>query len=502
MNKALRRFSYIQILCFVSLIGWTHQVTAKGKQPNIIVFLIDDMGWQETSIPFHTERTALNDRFKTPNMERLADEGMIFTQAYASAVCSPSRVSLITGTNPARHGVTCWTLFKDKSPERNHQTLKCADWNVNGLTTDKGVAHSFQWDKTLPVALKEAGYYTIHVGKAHFGAVDTPGEDPINIGFDKNIGGHAAGGPGSYHGDNNFSAVWRKGMKIWDVPHLDKYHGQEINLTEALTREANLTIEDAVEKGKPFFLHMSHYGVHAPWEADRRFVQKYLDAGLEERLANHASMIESMDKSLGDMMDKLEDLGIEKETIIVFISDNGAPSQMTRNRPLRGHKITPYEGGIRVPMIVKWPGVTKKTSRNDYPVIIQDVYASVVDWAKSGEYAALTEDSKTFVPLVKGKKATGTDRALIWHYPNFYDMEPYSKIREGDCKLIYFYKDQRTELYDLKNDVGEANNLVEQKPTKAMQLKGKLSKYLRSVHADRSRLKETGQLVKWPDGKK
>lgn len=470
---------------------------SKSSQPNIIIFLVDDMGWQETSVPFHNERTELNDRFKTPNMERLADKGMIFTQAYASAICSPSRVSLITGTNPARHNVTCWTLFKDKSPEREHKTLKNADWNLNGLSSDNELGRSFYWESCLPEVLKKAGYYTMHIGKAHFGAKDTPGADPLNIGFDLNIAGHAAGGPGSYHGDKNFSAVWRKGMDVWDVPHLEKYHGQEINLTDVLTHEANRAIEKAVEMGQPFFLHMSHYGIHAPWEADRRFVQKYLDAGLPELLANHASMVEGMDHSLGAIMDKLEDLGIEDETIIVFISDNGAPSQMTRNLPLRGHKVTPYEGGIRVPMIVKWPGVTKKAMRNNHPIAIQDVYASIVEWAKAEDYVVPIDDTQSFLPLIKDKKHTWRDRALIWHYPNFYDVEPYSIIRKGNWKLIHFYHDGHNELYDLTADIGEQNNKADEEPQIVIELANELRNYLQEVEACRPYWKETGELVPW-----
>lgn len=472
--------------------------TTRISKPNIIVFLVDDMGWQETSVRFHTEKTSLNERFHTPNMERLAEKGMIFTQAYASAVCSPSRVSLITGTNPAQHGVTCWTLRKDKSPERKDKILDQSNWNLNGLSPEPGIERSFYFQQNLPKLLKQAGYHTIHAGKAHFGAKDTPGENPVNIGFDVNIAGHAAGGPGSYHGDKNFSAVWRKGSDIWDVPGLEKYHGQKINLTEALTLEANNAIEKAVQEGKPFFLHMSHYTVHAPWEADRRFVQKYLDAGLHKTLANHASMIESMDKSLGDIMDKVKALGIEDNTILVFISDNGAPSQMTPNLPLRGHKITAYEGGTRVPMIVKWPGVTTKTERNNHPVIIQDIYSSVLEWTGLSELQPELTDSHSFLPLLQGESLIA-DRQFIWHYPNLYDQPPFSSIRQGDWKLIYFYTDQHHELYNLKEDIGETNNLAKENPEKVKRLAAGLGNYLRKAKAGRPVLKRTGELVPWPD---
>ncbi|MCL3779481.1 DUF4976 domain-containing protein [Prolixibacteraceae bacterium JC049] len=485
-------------LALLSSVGFTQSTNAQNnstQKPNIIVFLVDDMGWQETSVPFHTEKTPLNERFHTPNMERLANNGMRFTQAYASAVCSPSRVSLITGTNPARHGVTCWTLFKGKSPERNHKTLKRADWNVNGLTTQQGVPHSFCWEQTLPNVLKQAGYYTMHIGKAHFGAIDTPGADPINIGFDLNIGGHAAGGPGSYHGDKDFSAKWRKGWPVWDVPGLGQYHGKAINLTEALTLEANKAIEQSVKNKKPFFLHMAHYGVHAPWEPDRRFVQKYLDAGLDTLLANHASMIESMDKSLGDIMQKLKELKIDQQTIILFISDNGAPSQMTRNRPLRGHKITPYEGGIRVPMIVKWPGESNCTGTTDQPVLIQDVYPTVIQWAGATQHMPNIEDNQSIVPIIRHK--TQKTRSLIWHYPNFYDVEPFSVIRKKDWKLIYRYNDNHFELYNLKNDISERNDLAKREPKRVKKLAKELTQYLKRVKAHRP-FKGTNP-ASWPD---
>lgn len=495
-----RKMVWIKWSMLLSVFLFLQCETSKDKiiKPNIIVFLVDDMGWQETSLQFHTEKTELNERFHTPNMERLAEKGMMFTQAYASAVCSPSRVSLITGTNPAQHGVTCWTLFKDKSPERSDEHLSSADWNLNGLSTEPGIDKTFYFAETLPKLLKQGGYHTIHVGKAHFGAKDTPGEDPISIGFDVNIGGHAAGGPGSFHGDKNFSAVWRDGMKVWDVPHLEKYHGQAINLTEALTIEANAALEAAVQTQKPFFLHMSHYTVHAPWEADRRFVQKYIDMGLNERLANHASMIESMDKSLGDIMNKVKELGIEDNTIIVFISDNGAPSQMTRNLPLRGHKITPYEGGVRVPMIVDWPGVTAKASRNNHPVIIQDIFASALAWAGVPELLPEINDSESFLPLLKGK-AMKSDRQFIWHYPNFYDVQPFSIIREGDWKLIYHYSNQSFELYNLNEDIGESNNLADTNPDKRKSLAKSLGAYLKKVEAHRPTFKSSGALVPWPD---
>ena len=204
----------------------------KVPKPNIIVFLVDDMGWQETSVPFFDRITALNRRYRTPNMERMAAHGVKFTQAYASAVCSPSRISLLTGMNAARHRVTNWTLRKNVSPDNPSPLFDPPNWNLNGVSTD-GNPERTQRATPLPSLLRGAGYRTIHVGKAHFGAKSTPGENPLNLGFDVNIAGHAAGGPGSYWGEKNFSAAWRTNPPdlIWNIPGLEAYHGKNTQCT-------------------------------------------------------------------------------------------------------------------------------------------------------------------------------------------------------------------------------------------------------------------------------
>ena len=318
-----------------SILGTTSLIA--NDKPNIIFFLVDDMGWQETSVAFHADRTWLNNNYNTPNMERLELQSMKFTQAYACPLSSPTRVSLMTGQNAARHKVTNWTLFKDLSPDRHTKNDKVSEseWNVNGMSMEAGINNTLYVSETLPSILKEAGYKTIHVGKAHWGAIGTPGENPLNLGFDVNIAGHAAGGPGSYHGTRNFSADFRNGGAEWDVPGLEKYHGKDINITEALTLEATLEMERAIDEKKPFYLYMSHYAIHAPWEEDTRFLDKYKQMGLTDFEAIYASMLESMDKSLGDLMQHVRRLGIEENTIIIFMSDNGQPRQAKMYPPLR-----------------------------------------------------------------------------------------------------------------------------------------------------------------------
>ncbi len=469
------------------------------QKPNIIFFFVDDMGWQDTSVPFYNQATKLNELYQTPNMERLAAEGMKFTQAYACAVCSPSRISLMTGLNSARHKVTNWTLRKNKSPDWEHPVIQPPTWNMNGMSPVQGVEKTVHVI-TLPMLLQKESYRTIHAGKAHFGAKGTPGEDPLNLGFDVNIAGHAAGGPGSYLGKYNFSAAWRNADLIWDVPGLSQYHGQDIFLTEALTIEANKAIDRCVSEGKPFYLYMSHYAIHAPWEKDDRFYQKYIDLGLNEFNATYASMIEGMDKSLGDIMAHLKNLGIENNTIMVFMSDNGQPSQAALNEPLRGHKLLPYEGGVRVPLIVKWPEVTDAGSVCNEYVIIEDIFPTFLEMAGIQDYKQIGEkiDGVSFVHFLKGQKVIENERPIFWHFPHTYDQFPYSSIRKGDWKLIYHHTDRKFELFNLKEDISEQNDLHEKHEDKLKELAEVLTEHLIETDAQMPTDKRTGLKIEYP----
>ena len=468
----------------------------KKNRPNIIFFLVDDMGWQDTSEPFYKEITALNKRYYTPNLEKLADEGVKFTQAYACAVCSPTRVSLMTGMNAARHRVTNWTLRKNTSPDSPHPTLEPPKWNVNGLSPVPGVERTC-YAKTFPMFLQAAGYRTIHIGKAHWGAQGTPGADPQKLGFDVNVAGHYAGGVGSHYAKKNFS--W-PGEPIWDVPGLEEYHGKDIYLTEVLTIEANKQIDKAVAEDKPFYLYMAHYATHAPFEKDERFFQKYKDAGLNDFEASFASMIEGVDKSLGDICANVKRLGIEDNPIIVFMTDNGSPPPTTPNLPLRGCKITPYEGGSRVPMIVKWPGVTKPDSVCEDYMVVEDLFPTFLEMAGVKDYDQIGGkiDGISFVPLLKGKKGYQKNRSLFWHFPHKYVEEPFSSIRKGDWKLIYFHANQNFELYNLKDDIGEKNNLVDKHKDIAKSLANELRLFLIDTNADMPIIKATQKPVPLP----
>lgn len=482
------------------------------QQPNIIMFLVDDMGWQDTSVPFWKEKTSLNKKYHTPNMERLASEGVKFTQAYACAVCSPSRVSIMSGMNAARHRVTNWTLQRNSGPDAKDDQLDFPKWNVNGVQPTDSIENAVAVT-ALPQVLKDNGYFTIHAGKAHFGAIGTPAANPSTLGFDVNIAGHAAGAPGSYSGLTNFGNDENgKPTSAWSVPGLEKYHGEDINLTEALTLEAKLAMDKAQSEKKPFFLYMSHYTVHTPIQKDKRFFQKYKDRGLGETEAKYASMVEGMDKSLGDLMDYLKEKGLDDNTIILFMSDNGGLSAHSRggepntqNLPLNSGKGSAYEGGIRVPMLVKWPcNVGPATVCEDY-LIIEDFYPSILEMAGVKEYKTRqTIDGLSFVPMLIQTGTSVRNRDLFWHYPNKWGASgpgigTTSTIRSGDWKLIYWYKDQHFELYNITNDIGEKNNLAEAQSDLVKELASKLGNYLRSVDAQRPSFKEDGKLVSWPD---
>ncbi len=482
------------------------------KPPNIVLFLVDDMGWQDTSVPFHTATTKLNSRYCTPNMERLAQSGMKFTQAYACSVCSPTRVSLMTGLNAARHRVTNWTLRKNASTDSPHPTLDFPKWNVNGLSPEPGIERTVH-AKALPAFLHEAGYHTIHVGKAHFGAIGTPGADPLKVGFDVNIGGHAAGGPGSFLGTQNFSAVWRKGDRVWDVPGLEKYHGKDTFLTEALTVEANLAMDQAVEDGKPFFLYMSHYAVHVPFAKDDRFYQKYRDAGLDHTEAMYSALVEGMDKSLGDILDNVQRHGLSDNTVVLFMSDNGGLSANgrggnphTHNEPLSSGKGSAHEGGVRVPMIAYWPGVTQSGSVGSQPVIIEDFFPTILEIAGvgDGQQVGGVVDGQSFVPLLRGEHDDNRDtRPLFWHFPNNWGPKgpgigPSSSIRRGAWKLIYYYESRRFELFNVAKDVGEQHDVADDYLDMRNDLADELRSYLQEVQAQFPIDRKSGQPVMIP----
>lgn len=512
----MNSISMKQLIIFLSAILFLAQSCKTKKEepkhPNIIMFLVDDMGWQDCSEPFWTKRTTFNKRYHTPNIERLASQGMKFTQAYACAICSPTRVSLMSGMNAARHRVTNWTLRRGKNSVAEPETLHIPEWNLNGAQPTDSIERSV-YITPLAQILKDNGYFTIHSGKAHFGAIGTPGANPLNMGFDINIAGHAAGAPGSYQGLNNFGNNPDGSSKnIWAVPGLEKYYGKDINLSDALTKEAMLALDSSLKTDKPFFLYMAHYAVHTPIQADNRFIGEYRKEIGDEIEAKYASMVAGMDKSLGDLMDYLEEKGLADNTIILFMSDNGGLSAVARggeahthNKPLSSGKGSAREGGIREPMIVKWPGIVKQASVNNNYLIIEDFFPTILEMANVQEYKTVQHiDGNSFVAKLKGQNKSSRDRALFWHYPNNWGptgpgIGASSTVRRGNWKLIYYHADRSFELFNLKQDIGETTNLAKIKPRKLEELAKLLSNYLRSVNAQMPIDKKTGKVVEWPD---
>lgn len=492
------------LICLL-IVSWL----AFAKQPNIIIFFVDDMGWQDCSLPFHDQRTKWNEIYHTPNLEKLAAQGMRFTHAYAAPVCSPSRVSLMTGMNAIRHKVTNWTLWKNQSTDGKSDRLAPPAWNLNGISPVPGVENTV-YATTLAQVLQQNNYRTIHVGKAHLGAAGTLGSDPRNLGFDVNIAGHAAGAPQSYYGLDDFGK--KKGRdSIWKVPGLEKYWGKDIFLTEALTLEAIAAMEQSRQAQKPFFLHLSHYAIHTPIMGDPRFMRKYQQLGLDSTEAKYASLIEGMDKSLGDVMQYLQQNQLSENTIILFLSDNGGLSATARggikhqhNTPLRSGKGSAYEGGIRIPFVLKWPGMTSPNSICAENIIIEDVFPTVLRMAGLKKAQTVQKiDGQDISPLIRHTK-TAAKRLLYWHYPHIWGpkgpaLELYSVVRQGDWKLIYFHADQHFELYNTTTDLAESQNVFTAQHPMALKLAKALGKALKSGQCEMPKMIATQSNILFPD---
>ena len=420
-----------------------------NTQPNIILFMVDDMGWQDTSLPFADSITANNRKYDTPNMERLASEGMMFTDAYATPISSPSRCSLMTGMNMARHRVTNWTLHRDKMTDGKRDGVTLPDWNYNGIAQSGNVAHTTKAISFVQL-LKNAGYHTIHCGKAHWGAIDTPGENPCHFGFDVNITGTAAGGLATYLSERNYGFTKDgKPTSPFAIPGLERYWGTGIFATEALTQEAIASLEKAKKYDQPFYLYMSHYAVHVPIDRDMRFYPTYRARGLSEKEAAYASLIAGMDKSLGDLMDWVARAGLKQETVIIFMSDNGGLASS------------------------------------------EDLYPTLLSMAGIKNYHVPQKiDGQDITPILRGKQQGDKKRQLIWNYPNIWDGEGLGislncAIREGQWKLIYSYLTGQKELYNLSSDLSEKNNLASSHPQLVARLYRHLTSKLHKMNAQK-----------------
>lgn len=491
--KYKARFLIATLLISLGLTSCTSQ-EKEELPPNIIIFLIDDMGLMDTSVPFLTDadgnpqKHPLNAYYRTPNMEQLASQGTRFTNFYAQSVCSPSRTSIMTGQNSARHRVTNWI----NSESNNRTEYGPADWNWKGLT---------KTSVTLPKLFQQQGYKTIHVGKAHFGPMASEAEDPLNIGFDINIGGSSIGQPGSYLGTEGFGHLG--GNKKRAVPDLEKYHGQDIFLTEALTLEANQAITQAKEEGRPFFLNMSHYAVHAPFYSDPRFEAHYASSGKPEKAQAYATLIEGMDKSLGDIMRHVKNLGLGENTLILFLGDNGsdAPLPMQNHygssAPLKGKKGNLWEGGMRIPFIAAWITPDEDSSHQKrLPIAqhtIQRQLGSILDiFPTLGDLANLTPpedhvvDGFNLKEQLKGQKNLQRDERFLNHFPHAHNSSYFTSLVQSDWKVVYLYHPgglPEYELYNMKDDPFETTNLADSHPEQLKRMMITLSEELNDKKA-------------------
>ena len=444
------RFSLL--LGLLMAVGGLH--AADAPRLNVVLMVADDLGAHDLA--------SSGSRFhETPNLDRLAREGVQFTQAYsACTVCSPTRAALMTGKYPARLKITDWIAGHDAPKAKLRPP---ADW-VKALPLS---------EQTLAERAKASGRATAHIGKWHLGG---EGFGPLQQGFDLNLGGDHRGQPPSY-------------FSPYGLPQLpDGPQGEY--LTDREGTEAAAFIRG--HRDQPFFLQVAFHSVHTPLQAKPGLVEKYRKkarkVGGSQTNAVYAAMLESLDAAVGQVLSALDSSGLTDRTVVVFTSDNGGlvlgQNPPTSNTPLRSGKGSPYEGGIRVPLLVRWPGVAVPQGRVDQPVISMDIAATVAA-AMSGSSAETLEDGSNLGPLLKDASARLRRDVIGWHYPHYHPggATPYSAIRAGDWKLIQYYEDGRHELFDLAQDPGETRNVAAEQPQRVMDLSRRLADWQGRVGA-------------------
>jgi arylsulfatase A len=437
---------------------------ATGEQLNIILFLIDDLGWMDIGCNGSTY-------YQTPNIDRLASEGARFTDAYsACAVCSPTRAAILTGKYPARLLLTDW--------------LPSGRWDPKAKLKEGRFVRALPLEEfTLAEALREAGYRTASIGKWHLGP--EPFSLPQHHGFDVNIAGNAHGAPGNYFFPYN--GDWKiptTGLRAkWNV--LPDGKPSEY-LTDRLTDEAVTFLHETADQ--PFFLYFPHYGVHTPLQAKKEMVAQYEKIPADERQGSpiYAAMVESIDQSVGRVLATLEELLLTENTVVIFTSDNGGFWNATSNAPLRANKGAYYEGGIRVPLLIKWPGVALPGDVIDEPVTSSDLYPTCLAAAGQPLSPNQHRDGFNLLPLLHGEDSLNRD-AIFWHFPHYNkhpSSVPSSVIRRGPWKLIETFDPAGIELYNLDDDLSETTNLAMQRPDLANDLLQQLNAWRREVGAE------------------
>ncbi len=435
------------------------------ERPNLVLITADDLGWPHLGCygaDFH----------ETPNLDRLAGEGVRFERAYsASPVCSPTRASIHTGQNPARLGMTIWREASANPPQNR------------ALVPPVAVSDLPQTHTTLAKVLRQAGYFNAHLGKWHLGDA---ANYPEAHGFDVNIGGSLWGAPQTYF--DPYTGDKRYGGEFRYMPGLAFGRKGEY-LPDRLTREAMGVLDRA--RDRRFFLNLNFHIPHTPIEANPEVVERYAKRlRPAHRLRNpaYAAMVHALDENVGRLMSHLDRLGLRENTCVIFLSDNGGlvgqfdGQVVSTNHPLRSGKGSLYEGGIRVPMIARWPGITRAGAVCREPVVSTDLYATLLAAARMPHEAGV--DALPLLPLLSDASARLPREEIVFHYPHYYPTTtPASALLERDWKLIHYYEDGRSELYNLGDDPGETKDLAAESPGRARQMRERLSAQLKAMNA-------------------
>ncbi|MGQ1784499.1 MULTISPECIES: sulfatase [unclassified Saccharicrinis] len=453
----IKRFLYLTLTLL--LVGCYAKMeddkNTKGS-PNVVLIVVDDLGWTDCGFMGSTY-------YETPNLDKLARESMVFTNAYAGAAnCAPSRATLMSGMNSPRTGI--YTVSpSERGNKKSRKLIPVKNTNFLGDSV-----------YTMAEMFKDAGYVTGHFGKWHLG------EDPCTQGFDVNVGGGHGGHPKSY-------------FAPYQYPDLEAPEGEY--LTDRLTKEALTFIEN--NQKNPFFLYLPFYTVHTPIQGKEAIIKKYKSKKTTEShfRADYAAMVESMDYSVGRVLEKIDHLKLEN-TIIVFTSDNGGIYAISKQLPLRAGKGAYYEGGIRVPLVIKWPG-NVKPGKTDIPVSNLDFYPTFKEIIGANVPQNKILDGVSLKSLLLENRKM-EERPFFFHFPIY--LQAYSKksgvnrdplfrtrpgtaIRLGDWKMLYYYEDQQTELFNLKNDLGETTNVAGKFPDKVQELKKLMDNWLKNTNA-------------------
>jgi arylsulfatase A-like enzyme len=410
------------------------------------------------------------------HLDNLAQQGMRFTDAYAAApVCSPTRASLMTGKHPARLHMTIWYESARNPPQ---------DRRLIPPVTENNLPHA---EYTLAEFLQSQGYITAHVGKWHLGNAS---HYPETHGFDVTIGGTFWGAPATYFAP--YRGPFGREREFRYVPDLP-WPEQGEYLTDRLTSEALQIMEQAADR--PFFMYLAYHTVHTPIEAKAPVVEAYrrrLSTELNHQNATYAAMVASLDENVGRILEGLEKHELADKTLVIFTSDNGGQigkydnQQVTNNAPLRSGKGSLYEGGLRVPLLIRWPDQVQAGTVCSKSVVSTDLYSTIMQIVDAPRYEQIsrTLDGRSLLPLLKEPAAGFERRALYFHYPHYYSTTtPASAVRDGDWKLIEYFEDNHVELYNLQNDLGETKNLVAELPERASALRQQLDSWRSRIDA-------------------